>query len=338
MTPTLQHFTRALLTPDLSLQNARRRPCGDRARRTAAADAHDALRRGRDRMARRRWLAAMPLSPAALASARTHGFAARRLNTDHLAQFRILRDEMRWTDAWQRAAHAVSTWRSSTFPRATVRRSAAHGTSGAAARGARHAARTALRELNFSHNNLRTGTSAGTRGGSCRCVTTTPAYRPVGRRRGRSKAFAAETPVRRRRPDALRRRRREAVYNPLRRLTGHRWTSHVFEGLVCVEDDERIRIRRHGEQPRNSVRSSPGPGDFREGRAEVRDRIGHGTDRPPGTLRHPARIRNRRLRRRRTASSGAERRTLGAVRLSGTTPDGIWNGNNEPSGDVQSIA
>ena len=30
----------------------------------------------------------------------------------------------------------------------------------------------------------------------------------------------------------------EAVYTPHRRLTGHRWTSHVFEGLVCVEDDE----------------------------------------------------------------------------------------------------
>lgn len=29
----------------------------------------------------------------------------------------------------------------------------------------------------------------------------------------------------------------EAVYNPVRKLTGHRWTSHVFEGLVCVEDE-----------------------------------------------------------------------------------------------------
>lgn len=28
-----------------------------------------------------------------------------------------------------------------------------------------------------------------------------------------------------------------ADYIPQRRLTGHRWTSHVFEGLVCVEDE-----------------------------------------------------------------------------------------------------
>ena len=58
----------------------------------------------------------------------------------------------------------------------------------------------------------------------------------------------------------------EAVYTPHRRLTGHRWTSHVFEGLVCVEDDEGFGfvdtennpvIRPHTPGPGISAKDAP---------------------------------------------------------------------------------
>ena len=46
----------------------------------------------------RQWLLSMPLSPAALASVERTASQLGRLNTDHLAEYRILRDELRWTD------------------------------------------------------------------------------------------------------------------------------------------------------------------------------------------------------------------------------------------------
>lgn len=136
MTPTLQLFTRALLTPDLSfktLADARAATGADglpRLMRTTRFAEAEITWRGRQ------WLLSMPLSPAALAAVERTASQLGRLNTDHLAEYRILRDELRWTDP--AAANAVSTWRYNTFPRQTVRRSAPHGTRGAAARGARH--------------------------------------------------------------------------------------------------------------------------------------------------------------------------------------------------------
>ena len=46
-----------------------------------------------------RWLAAMPLTPAALPRIERTASVLRRMNTEHLTQFRILPEEMRWTDA-----------------------------------------------------------------------------------------------------------------------------------------------------------------------------------------------------------------------------------------------
>lgn len=67
----------------------------------------------------------------------------------------------------------------------------------------------------------------------------------------------------------------EAVYNPVRRLTGHRWTSHVFEGLVCVEDEDGFGFV---DTDNNPVIPSQflWAGDFHEGRAEVQTRTGMG--------------------------------------------------------------
>ena len=98
MTPTLQLFTRALLTPDLSfktLADARAATGADglpRLMRTTRFAEAEITWRGRQ------WLLSMPLSPAALASVERTASQLGRLNTDHLAEYRILRDELRWTD------------------------------------------------------------------------------------------------------------------------------------------------------------------------------------------------------------------------------------------------
>ena len=98
MTPTLQTFARALLTPDLSfktLADARAATGADglpRLMRTTRFAEAEITWRGRQ------WLLSMPLSPAALASVERTASQLGRLNTDHLAEYRILRDELRWTD------------------------------------------------------------------------------------------------------------------------------------------------------------------------------------------------------------------------------------------------
>ena len=98
MTPTLQLFTRALLTPDLSfktLADARAAPGADglpRLMRTTRFAEAEITWRGRQ------WLLSMPLSPDALAAVERTASQLGRLNTDHLAEYRILRDELRWTD------------------------------------------------------------------------------------------------------------------------------------------------------------------------------------------------------------------------------------------------
>ena len=89
MTPTLQLFTRALLTPDLSfktLADARAATGADglpRLMRTTRFAEAEITWRGRQ------WLLSMPLSPAALASVERTASQLGRLNTDHLAEYRL---------------------------------------------------------------------------------------------------------------------------------------------------------------------------------------------------------------------------------------------------------
>ena len=94
MTATIQHFTRALLTPDLSLATlSDARAVTDRngmprmVRTTRFAEAEIEWRG-------ERWLAAMPLTPAALPRIERTASVLRRMNTEHLTQFRILPEEM----------------------------------------------------------------------------------------------------------------------------------------------------------------------------------------------------------------------------------------------------
>ena len=181
------------------------------------------------------------------------------------------------------------------------------------------ALQSALRELGFSHNNLRPDNLRWSGG---RFIPLRYHDARFGTSDGDAEAFEAlrrqvrEAAARCRSPDI------EADYAPLRRLTGHRWTSHVFEGLVCVEDDEGFGFV---DTDNNPVIASHfvWAGDFREGRAEVETPGGMGAHRPERKLRHPARIRNRGLHPGRKHRPGAPERPLGGIRLPGTATDGI---------------
>ena len=64
-------------------------------------------------------------------------------------------------------------------------------------------------------------------------------------------------------------------YAPARKLTGHRWTSHLFEGLICVEDDAGFGFVDAENRPVIAAQYR-WAGDFREGRAEVETAAGMG--------------------------------------------------------------
>lgn len=210
MTPTLQLFTRALLTPDLSfktLADARAATGADglpRLMRTTRFAEAEITWRGRQ------WLLSMPLSPAALASV-------------------------------ERLLAALDTLE------------------------------TALRELNFSHNNLRAGNLRWSGGRFVPLRYHDAHFGPS----GDGAAFESLREQVRRTADPMCVGDTEAVYTPHRRLTGHRWTSHVFEGLVCVEDDEGFGFVDTENNP--VIRPQyTWAGDFREGRAEVETPSGMG--------------------------------------------------------------
>ena len=166
MTPTLQLFTRALLTPDLSfktLADARAATGADglpRLMRTTRFAEAEITWRGRQ------WLLSMPLSPAALASVERTASQLGRLNTDHLAEYRILRDELRWTDPAGRERRFDLALQH--LPAGKPFAEALHTEPAERLLAALDTLETALRELNSGPE-----TCAGRAGGSCRCATTT---------------------------------------------------------------------------------------------------------------------------------------------------------------------
>ena len=232
MTPTLQLFTRALLTPDLSfktLADARAATGADglpRLMRTTRFAEAEITWRGRQ------WLLSMPLSPAALASVERTASQLGRLNTDHLAEYRILRDELRWTDPAGRERRFDLALQH--LPAGKPFAEALHTEPAERLLAALDTLETALRELNFSHNNLRAGNLRWSGGRFVPLRYHDAHFGPS----GDGAAFESLREQVRRTADPMCVGDTEAVYTPHRRLTGHRWTSHVFEGLVCVEDDE----------------------------------------------------------------------------------------------------
>ena len=231
MTATIQHFTRALLTPDLSL--------------ATLSDARAVTDRN-----------GMP-----------------RMNTEHLTQFRILPEEMRWTDALgneRRTGLVLQQLPGREFAEALLTEDKT------VLLAALDTLREALRELEFTHNNLRESNLRWHRG---RIIPIRYYDARIGAAENGGADAEAFEALKRRIAEAPMPRQSvndvEAVYNPVRRLTGHRWTSHVFEGLVCVEDEDGFGFV---DTDNNPVIPSQflWAGDFHEGRAEVQTRTGMG--------------------------------------------------------------
>lgn len=218
----------------------------------------------------RQWLLSMPLSPAALGLRGAHGVAARHASTPTISR-NTASCGTNCGGRTRQAANAVSTWRYNTFPRAnrSPKRSTRNPRSGWLA--ALDTLETALRELNFSHNNLRAGNLRWSGGRFVPLRYHDAHFGPS----GDGAAFESLREQVRRTADPMCVGDTEAVYTPHRRLTGHRWTSHVFEGLVCVEDDEGFGFVDTENNP--VIRPQyTWAGDFREGRAEVETPSGMG--------------------------------------------------------------
>lgn len=274
MIPTLQTFTRALLTPDLSLATLTdARP---------ATDAHGLPRLVRtSRFAEAeiewsgsRWLLSMPLTSAALPGIERTLTELRRLNTPFLAECRILPAEMRWQDA---AGDSRTTdLLLQLLPPGRSFADALLTEEQAVLAAALDALERALRELRVAHNNLKAENLRWSEGHLI------PLRYHDARVGEPSEADAAAFEALRREiagaaaPRATEVHDVAADYSPLRSLTGHRWTGHVFEGLVCVEEENGlcgfVDERNNPVIPAQYLWA----GNFREGRAAVETPTGMG--------------------------------------------------------------
>lgn len=270
MTPTLNDFTRALLTPDLSFATlADARAVTDRQglpllrRTTRFAEARIEWRGGS-------WLLFLPLAPQALLRIERTAARLRRLTSNLLASYRILPGEMQWCDT-------LGTPRTTDLilqelPAGAEFSTALETEEPATLLAALDTLQEGLRSLGFNHRNLKpenlrwcAGRFIPLRYHDARFGTTGAddeafeALRQLVMEQGRSHTAA----------DAGQTLHDTAAsYTALRRLKGHRWCSNLFEGLVCVEDEtgygfvdasNRVVIPSH----------FLWANDFHEGRAEV---------------------------------------------------------------------
>lgn len=270
MTATLQTFLRALLTPDLSFRTLTdvRAVCGadglpQLMRTTRFAEA-EITHRGE------RWLLFLPLSPAALHTVERTESQLRKLRTEYLTEYRILPDELCWSDA-----SGTPRRTSLVIQRLPAGRTFAEALCLTPAEELLRALDTlqeALRELHFSHNNLRAENLRWTAG----------RFIPIRYHDARFDAPGGDD-------EAFGRLRERilqdsgagclsdatAAYTVCRPLEGHRWTSHLFEGLICVEDEGGYGFVDAENRPVIASRFR-WAGDFHEGRAEVETDTGMG--------------------------------------------------------------
>ncbi len=217
-----------------------------------------------------------------------------------------------------RPRNAVSTWRPAPARGKAVREALLHGTRKRRCSRRSTPSKTAPGSWNFSHNNLRAGTCAGRAGGSCP-LRYHDAISPFGRRRGLRK------PARTGPPDG----RSDVLgdtggrHTPHRRLTGHRWTSPRLR-RAGASRTTRVRVRGHGEQPRNPGRSTHLGRGFprRTRRGETPSGMGL-IDRQGRYVILPN-TRSSTTRRPKASSRVA----MGGIRLPGTTPDEFGTNND----------
>ena len=232
MAATLQIFTRALQTPDLSF-----RTLGDARAVTDACGMPRLMRTTRFAEAEiewheRRWLLALPLSPASLCMAERALLRIGTLRSEWITECRLLRGEMVWTgptgtpQSCDLLLQHLPEGRS--FDEAL-------GCEGAERLlGELDALRGELRRLNLAHGNLHRGNIRWT---GRRFVPIRYYDARFGAPERDDAAFEALREEILRQGGSPQAGDVEAPYEAGCTLTGHRWTSNLFEGLICVEDD-----------------------------------------------------------------------------------------------------
>lgn len=221
------------------------------------------------------WLLAMPLTPSALHRIEHTISAMRRLNTPHLAQCRILPREMRWTDIFGAEQHTDLVLQHLPEGKDFTQALAAEEKQTLLA--AADDLTRALHALGIAHNNLKEENLrwCGGRFVPIRYYD----VRTDESREGTDNDAEALESIKRGIANALIHKQTlsdtTATYSPMRSLDGHVWTSHVFEGLVCVEDEDGFGFV---DTDNNTVIEPQfvWAGDFRENRAEVQTAEGMG--------------------------------------------------------------
>lgn len=277
MTPTLNDFARALLAPDLAFATlAEARVCTDRQglpllrRTTRFAEAQIEWRGGS-------WLLFLPLAPQALLRIERTAARLRRLTTGLLADYRILPDEMRWSDATGTVRRTGLILQE--LPAGVGFEEALASEEPATLLAALDTLQEGLRSLGFNHRNLKPENLRWCAGRFIplryhdACFGTTgaddEAFGALRHRVGEQARHPADAATEQTLHDTT------AAYTASRRLAGHRWCSNLFEGLVCVEDETGYGFVDPSNRvviPSNFLWAN----DFHEGRAEVQTAEGMG--------------------------------------------------------------
>lgn len=270
MVATIQTFTRALQTPDLSFRTlGEARPVLDanglpRLMRTTRFAEAEISWQGR------RWLLALPLSPAALFTLERTLQQMARCSSPWLPECRLLRGEMSWYGP-------TGTPRSCDLLLQLLPEGRSFDEALCCEGGERlveelDALQQELRRLNLCHGNLRRDNLRWT---GRRFVPIRFYDAGVGTPERDDAAFDTL------RQEVLRAAGIpgvsdvEADYEAPGRWPGHRWVSNLFEGMVCVEDETGYGYVDAENRP---VIASQylWAGDFHEGRAEVQTAEGMG--------------------------------------------------------------
>ena len=270
MAATLQLFTRALQTPDLSFRtlsearaitDARGLPRLMRTTRFAEAEIE---------WHGKHWLLALPLSPAVLFAVERQLLQIGRLRTEWLAECRLLRDELSWvgpTGAPQRCDLVLQL-----LPDGTDLDGALGKEHSERLLGALDALQRELRRLNLSHGNLRRDNLRWSGG---RFIPIRYYDLRFGMPERDDEAFDTLREEILRQGGGAEVSDVEAPYDTPYRWSGHRWTSNLFEGLVCVEDETGYGYVDAENRPVIAPQYL-WAGDFHEGRAEVQTAQGMG--------------------------------------------------------------
>lgn len=270
MTPTIQTFTRALLTPDLCFSHL------TDARAVLGPEGLPLLMRT-TRFAEaqidwqgHRWLVSMPLSSSAIHSVERTASRIGRLNSEWLTPYRILPGEMRWSGSTGEELRCDLVLEH--LPEGISFEEALRRESADRLLAALDALQQALRTLEFAHNNLR---PRNLRWVGDRFIPLRYHDARFGHPENDEPSFEDLRAEVLRRSGPMQVSDVEMHYNPLSRLTGHLWTSQLSEGLVCVEDESGYGFV----DAENRVvipATLRWAGDFHEGRAEAETDTGMG--------------------------------------------------------------